>query len=254
MNIIEEKHYSVDAGMGEKMEGCPYSLFEDGHDVRNYIIPPRGHVLKGFRLEPSDTPVYDGKLIAQFEKEPLRERMSAVWHVLAWILIASIIIGLITLLTIGIFKPQKPQNRNPHPVETPAIPIDTVMETETTTVDPQSPDTADNPAPEVATPVEVSVPVTETPQPVVADDNALFKQAFWDLIHKRELAMDAYDGLYKQYKGKVGGEEFDYLRTIILKDYPTYKEWSRKLRKLPTDQAETLESVKTLKAKLNDIK
>ena len=82
MNIIEEKHYSVDAGMGEKMEGCPYSLFEDGHDVRNYIIPPRGHVLKGFRLEPSDTPVYDGKLIAQFEKEPLRERMSAVWHVL----------------------------------------------------------------------------------------------------------------------------------------------------------------------------
>ena len=75
-----------------------------------------------------------------------------------------------------------------------------------------------------------------------------------ELVRSAEMAMDAYDGLYKQYKGKVSGEEYDYLRFTILKDTPAYKEWSRKLRKVTTEQAEALHSIEALKSKLQDIK
>ena len=36
-----EKHYSIDPGEGKKMDGCPYSTFEDGRDVQDFIIPKR---------------------------------------------------------------------------------------------------------------------------------------------------------------------------------------------------------------------
>lgn len=254
MTDISEKHYSIDAGIGEKMDGCPYSLFEDGHDVQDYIIPPKGYSFKSFRFEPSDNQVYNGKLVAQFEKEPLRERLSSVFHVLAWILIAGIIIGLITILTIGIFKPQKSHTREPKPNTEITIPVaDTLVAESTEVNEPKDTIVEINQIAESQTTTEIENPVAETPQPAVTDDNTLFKQAFWTLIHQRDMAMDSYDGLYKQYKGKVSGEEYDYLRFTILKDYSTYKVWSTKLRKIPTDELASIESVETLKNRLKDI-
>lgn len=259
MTDISEKHYSIDAGIGDKMDGCPYSLYTDGHDVQAYIIPPKGYTFKGFKFEPSDNQVYDGKLVAQFEKEPFKERMSSVFHVLAWILVAGIIIGLITILLVGIFKPQKPHSNEPKPAETTTLVNEPLTETSNTLDRPgQANNAVEQQIPtqpvETQPVVEEQKPVVETPQPAATDDNTLFKQEFWTLIHQRELAMDAYDGLYKNYKGKVSGEEYDYLRFTILKDYSTYKEWSRKLHKIPMDELAKIETVEALKAKLTEIK
>lgn len=254
MTDISEKHYSIDAGIGEKMDGCPYSLFEDGHDVQDYIIPPKGYVFNGFRFEPTDNQVYDGKLIAQYEKEPLKERMASVFHVLAWILIAGIIIGLITILTIGIFKPKKPHTRETKPETEITIPVADTLATENAEID--SPKDTFKTVEQVAenqTVTEENKPIVETPQPAVTDDNTLFKQAFWTLIHQRDMVMDSYDGLYKQYKGKVNGEEYDYLRFTVLKDYHSYKDWSAKLRKVPAKELESIETIDALKSKLKEI-
>ena len=242
MTNFVEKHYSVDAGDGEKLDGCPDSLFEDGHDVQDYILPPRGYVFSKFTLEPlPDNQVYDGKLIAQYEKEPLKERITPVLHVISWILIAGVIIGIITFLTISVFNPKKPKNTGAKPeLEIAVNDLDTVNTNNAQTIENNQ---------EVN---ETSEPEVEHQQ-AVTDDNQLFRQEFWALIHQRELAMDAYDGLYKRYKGKVNGEEFDYLRFIILKDYLTYKDWSAKLREIPSAEIDSIETIETLKAKLKTI-
>lgn len=255
MTEISEKHYSIDAGIGEKMDGCPYSLFEDGHDVKDYIIPPKGYIFKGFRFESSDNQVYDGKLVAQFEREPFKERMASLFQVLVWVLVAGIIIGLITILTVGIFKPQKTHTRETKPETEVTIsaaesvatenaetnePLETVEETE------QVVENQDI--------TEKEIPVVETPQPAATDDNTLFKQEFWTLIRNRELHMDSYDGLYKKYKGKVSGEEYDYLRFTILKDASSYMEWSHKLRKISSTDIASVETIGALKSKLKEIK
>ena len=256
MTDISEKHYSIDAGIGEKMDGCPYSLFEDGHDVKDYIIPPKGYTFKGFRFEPSPNKIYDGKLVAQFEKEPFKERMAPLLHVLAWVFIAGIIIGLITILTVGIFKPQKTSGIDPNPIPEATTPIADTMATDNNMADitTTEPIQASEQIVESQNNNEEAQAVAETPAPVATDDNTQFKQTFWALIHQQEMAMDAYDGLYKQYKGKVSGDEYDYLRFTILKDASTYKEWIRKLRKIPSDQLDKLNSVETFKNKLKDIK
>lgn len=271
MTEFVEKHYSIDAGMGEKMDGCPYSLYEDGHDVQDYIIPPKGYYFAGFRFEPTpDSQVYDGKLVALYEKEQLKERMMPVMQVLAWIIIASIIIGLIVVLTVGIFKPNKPNNGYTSPqTEATLQPAENTIEaqptestvaetTETPQETPAETTTETQPATETQ-PVEETQPATETqpveetPKPAVTDDNTLFKQEFWTLIHNREIQMDAYDGLYKKYKGKVSGDEYNYLRLTILKDATSYKEWSRKLRKVPADELSKIDTIEALKTKLKAI-
>jgi hypothetical protein len=252
-----EKHFCIDAGKGEKMEGCPYSFYEDGHDVEEYIIPPKGYIFTGFKLQlMPDNQIYDGKLIAQYEKEPLKERMTSVLQVVIWVLIICIIIGLITVLAIGVFKPQKPQNQviEQPQGENPFIPIDTVAETDTATF--EAMDTTALSVPQTPESQSISSDTIQpkpTEQPILTDDNALFKQEFWALIHERNAMMDSYDGLYKQYKGKVSGEEYDYLRYTILKDSPSYIEWIGKLRKIPSGEIEAIESIATLKSKIKEI-
>lgn len=254
MENFSERHFSIDAGIGEKMSGCPYSIYEDGHDVEAYIIPPKGYVFVGFKYVPTpDSQVYNGKLVAQYEREPLKERMFSVLHYLVWVLIVAVIIGIITVLTIGVFKPQKTHNREAAPQNTPSLPCtDSVAFADTL------PNPAIDPVEETqdsilsAEPEEVKV--EEAPQPIVTDDNQSFKTEFWALIHQREMAMDSYDGLYKQYKGKVSGDEYDYLRFTILKDSPSYLEWSRKIRKIPANETASIETVDELKSKLKEIK
>ena len=237
------------------MDGCPYSLYEDGHDVEDYIIPPKGFVFIGFKHFPTpDNQVYDGRLVAQYEREPFKERLVSVLHYLVWVFTIAVIIGIITVLTIGVFKPQKPQNREAAPQNKTPLPYtDTVAFV----------DTLPYPIPDTTEDIQDSIPspeteekheeIKETPQTIVTDDNELFKTEFWALIHQREMAMDAYDNLYKKHKGKVSGKEFDYLRFTILQDTQSFVEWYRKLRKIPRTELESIENIKTLKDKIKEI-
>ena len=63
--------------------------------------------------------------------------------------------------------------------------------------------------------------------------------------------MDAYTDLYNKYKGNVKGEEYNYLRFTILKDYTNFKAWQYNLKKIPEDQLQTIKSIDVLK---NEIK
>ena len=66
--FFKERRFSIDPGKGKKMDGCPYSIYEDGRDVKDYIIPPKGYTFKGFQFDPdANNQIYDGNLIAEYE-------------------------------------------------------------------------------------------------------------------------------------------------------------------------------------------
>lgn len=248
-----EKHFCIDAGNGEKMNGCPYSLFEDGHDVKDYIVPPKGYEFVGFKLiEIPNNQIYDGKLVAQYKKLPWKERFTSVARGLIIALGVLAVIGIIIALTVSIFKTPNPSQKNKtKPQDEKPLVTDSVKPAlDTTTLTPSH-----SPEPE-PTPSEEHVAAQVAPietQPVPSDDpNVQFKQAFWDLIHQRTIMMDPYDELYKNYKDKASGEEYDYLRFTILKNFDTYKEWYRKLNKVPQNELEGINSIEALVQKLKE--
>ena len=115
-----EKHYSIDPGKGTKMEGCPYSFYEDGHDVHEFIIPPKGYAFTGFRFEPlPNNQIYDGKLVAQYEKVSVHDRLTSnLWKALIPVSITTVI-SVVVLLAVSIFReptPSRPSYRPPRPV------------------------------------------------------------------------------------------------------------------------------------------
>jgi len=256
MADFKERRFSIEPGKGKKMDGCPYSIYEDGHDVKDYIIPPKGYIFKGFRFDPdASNQIYDGKLIAIYEKETFNQKMmSQLWKfILAFAIIA--VIAIIAILAAGVFKdpspkPNRPTNETTAVVEpnepAPVVVVDTTVTeaVDTTSVSEEQP---------VETVNEVAEEQEETPQPVADDPNVLFKQAFWTLIHQRTILMDSYDTLYKDNKGKVEGEEYDYLRYTILKNSTAFKEWTGKLQKIPASELETINTVNDLKSKLKEI-
>lgn len=278
---IEEKHYSIDPGIGEKMEGCPYSTFEDGHDVQEYIIPPKDYDFVGFKFEPlPNNQIYDGKLVAQYEKSPIQHRLSSnVWKILLPAIIL-VVAAIVILLAVSIFRhPSKPKASKPKVVETVTLVsdstevTDSVAEAEKTEPAPAmtpeenateqkkvEPQPAEKPAEkpvekpaekpeEVAKPVEKPT-VPATPQPADTQE-AQFMNEFWTLIHQRTILMDPYHELFVKYKGKASGDEYDYLRFVILKDYATFKSWSGKLRAVPVNELKDIKTVNELKKKLN---
>ena len=95
--------------------------------------------------------------------------------------------------------------------------------------------------------------VKEEPQPAADDPTVKFKNDFWTLIHERTIMMDPYDNLFKENKNKVEGEEYEYLRTTILKDFSSFKAWSGKLHKIPVSELESINTVKDLKNKIYTI-
>ena len=258
---FKERHFSIDPGKGKKMDGCPYSTFEDGRDVMEFIIPPKGYTFKGFRFDPDAcNQIYDGKLIAEFEKNTFNDILkSNLWKIFLVIGIIAII-TVVVILVINVFSgPSKPVK--PHdPIvvmadsikETQAQQTQIAMDTTTSAnIDTIKPD-----AQEDAVIVDLSVKKDtmkmEEVQP--ADDpNIMFKQDFWTLIHQRTLMMDPYDKLYKDNKNKVEGEEYDYLKHTILKDFNSFKAWSGKLHKIPVTDLESINTIKDLKNKLYEI-
>lgn len=245
MDKYSEKHFCIDAGDGEKMDGCPYSLYEDGHDVQDYIIPPKGFKFTGFKcVMLPENRIYDGKLIAQYEKEPLSNRIQSN---LKYIILGAAALVIIIVLIALVAKPsgsKEKANKKQDVVEVVETPetVEVPETTEIETVDSDSINVIEN-TPEVA-PVEE--PVAQTP-------NEMFKQEFWGLIHQKTLQMDPYTDLYNKYKDQgVSGEEFEYLRLTILKDWSTYKEWYPKLKRIPDSELTSINTVNDLITKLNE--
>lgn len=252
-----EKHYCIDPGPGEKMDGCPYSVFEDGNDVKDYIIPPKGYVFVGFKFEPLiNNQIYDGKLVAQYEKSSIKERLTKdIWKILVPVIIVAVI-ALVVILAIGIFKDPKPKNPEPKTpkTETVGTTIDsTTTQIENTVAPNDTLDQEENSEISDLTNNQQVVEEQEKPQTPAEDPNVEFKNAFWELIHNGVIMMDPYHDLYVNYKGKVEGEEFDYLRLTILKDYASFKEWYGKLRKIPAEERRSIQSINALVLKLNEI-
>lgn len=315
MADFEEKKYSIDPGPGRKMDGCPYSNFEDGHDVQEYIIPPKGYVFSGFRFDPdANNQIYDGKLYAQYTKEPFNIRLkSNIWKLVLAVIIVAVI-GLIILLATSVFKDPKPQNNVP---KGPKTEVTTKPSKELEKTDNSLSKTTERKnsrkelrekerkekrerkekekqeklakkeaekakkeaekakkeaekgikngkenteniqqkqEPEAKPQEQVVEQVTQPQEPVapaVTDPNVLFKQEFWDLVHHRNPSMDAYTDLYNKYKAEVKGEEFDYLRYTVLKDYVHFKAWYDNLKKIPESQLQSIETVDALINKIN---
>ena len=249
---VRERHFSIDPAEGKKMDGCPYSTFEDGHDVKDFIIPPKGYVFTGFRFDPNaSNQIYDGKLIAEYAKEPFDEKLkSNLWKVLLALAILAVIAGIV-LLAVGVFKDPKPSRPAKAP-QTEMIATDSLPQTpDVTTEEPQKVEEPVAPAEEPK--VESTPKVKEEKAPVAETPATPFQKEFWALIHQRETKMDPYDSLYKANRNKVEGEEYDYLRFTILKDFPAFKEWSNKLRSIPNAEAEQIQDINTLKQKIKAI-
>ena len=259
-DFFKERRFSIDPGKGKKMDGCPYSIYEDGRDVKDYIIPPKGHIFKGFRFDPdASNQIYDGRLIAEYEKEPFNNILkSNLWKfILALGIIA--IITVVVILAINVFnkpKPDKPKTPEPTTVVS-----DTTGAKNKQTAETKTPETIGSetvkPAEKEDEVIDMNAKkddtVKEEPKPAVNDPDVKFKQDFWALVHERNTKMDPYDSLYKANKNQKG-EEYDYLYHTILKDYSSFKEWSGKLKKIPASEMEAINSVDDLKKKLNEIK
>ena len=261
MADFNKERFSIDPGKGKKMDGCPYSIYEDGRDVKDYIIPPKGYKFKGFRFDPdASNQIYDGRLIAEYEKEPFNDILkSNLWKfILALVIIA--VITVVVILAVNVFNKPKTDKPTKKP-ETTTLVKDTVKEK-----DKVQPAEKNAPAPakdtvkpndkDNAAILDLNAKkdtVKEEPQPAADDPNVQFKQAFWNLIHQRTIMMDPYDLLYKDNKNKVEGEEYEYLRFTILENFTSFKAWSGKLHKVPVSELESINSISDLKKKLNAI-
>lgn len=278
MTELNEKHYSIDPGIGKKMDGCPYSIYEDGKDVKDYIIPPRGYVFTGFRFDPdAKNQIYDGRLIAQYSKESFKTRLkSNTWKFLLAAIIV-LVIGVIVLLTTNVFKGPKSQNNTS---KTPKIEQTDNSLSEATKKNKKSrkekkedkKDKSESSTPKkdnnvteqskqepAVKPQEPEAkpqePVTQPQEPVKpaeTDSNVQFKQEFWALVHQRAYTMDSYHDLYTNYKGKVEGEEYNYLRYTILQDYASYKAWYDNLKRIPENQLQSINTIGELKKRINE--
>lgn len=261
-DFSKERRFSIDPGKGKKMDGCPYSVYEDGRDVKDYIIAPKGYKFKGFRFDPDAcNQIYDGRLIAEYEKESFVVTFkSNLWKVILALAIIAVI-TVVTILAVNVFNKPKTDKPSKKP-ETSAVAKDTVKEDEPKTVqhsDQVAPtnevvkpsDNKDAAALDLGDKKDKDA-VVETPQQASEDPNAQFKKEFWTLVHQRTIMMDPYDMLYKDNRNKVEGEEYEYLRYTILKDFNSFKEWSGKLHKIPVTELESINTVKDLKNKLQN--
>jgi flagellar biosynthesis GTPase FlhF len=285
MTELFEKHYSIDPGIGKKMDGCPYSNYEDGRDVKDYIIPPKGYVFSGFRFDPdAKNQIYDGRLIALYSKEPFKIRLkSNMWKFLLAAIIV-VVIGLIVLLATNVFKGPKSQNSTSKEPKTEVTTQPSKLEqtdnslSKTTKRNKKSrkekkkdkKDKSDSNTPKTdnnitdqskqepvvksqepeAKPQETMTQTQEPVKPAATNLETNFNQEFWDLIHQRTFSMDAYHDLYTNYKGKVEGEEYNYLRYTILQDYASYKAWYENLKKIPESQLQSINSIDELKKRI----
>ena len=261
---FKERRFSIDPGKGKKMDGCPYSIYEDGRDVKDYIIPPKGYYFKGFRFDPdASNQIYDGKLIAEYEKESFNDVVkSNLWKVLLIVVIVAAI-AVVVFLALGVFKSPKSTRTTKDP-KPEVVAVDTLTKTDsivspTTEVTKEDSTTTQTEGTTIEQEEETpTATVDETnqqdePKSDAEDPNTQFKKDFWDLIHQRTILMDPYDILYKNNKDKASGEEYEYLKQTILRDSPHFKEWTGKLRKIPVTELQRINTIADLKSKIKEI-
>lgn len=279
--------YFVDPGIGEKTQNCPYSNYADGRDVEMFIIPPKGYILTGFKLEPYDTPdhFYDGKIVAQYEKTSFLYGLKQ--NLLKYIA-ALVIIVLVSLIAVSIVRQnmtqpeQLAQSSRPEP-ETIATPIvvDTIEESDTIALLPdtvlyESEDTVGGMTTEEIAQEEPTENIEEEPvKPDIIQEDTIkeesakekpietvvetpevqltpaeikteFKKEFWALIHHQEKRMSQYGKLYREYKGKVKGSEYNYLWLTILQSTSGFKVWNQKLNRIPADEIKDVNTISQL--------
>ena len=115
-NLDQEHFYYVDPGIGEKRPGCPYTLYQDGRDVKSFIVPPKGYELTGFKLVPLEADkFYDGKIVAQFEKVPFSAPFikEPKKYLLTFLSFASVLAVLVFFFTNGKSKMSPQHAMNP---------------------------------------------------------------------------------------------------------------------------------------------
>lgn len=247
MSSLTEKRYYIEAGEGEKRDTCPsYSYFEDGRDAKSGIIPPKDHILKGFRFDPHcPDDSYNGTLYAEYEMAPLSTRLKLNYgkYVLAFF---GILVVLVILAALGVFSND---NSTPNtPRQTPQL-IDTVSNSLPSKTDSIPTGNSND------TLISKEEPSsTKEGEPIESTEITQFKREFWELIHRRERQMDTYNDLYLKYKGTVKCQEYDYLRSTILESSTAYREWVSKLRKIPSYEIEDIDNIDALIKKFKETK
>lgn len=285
----KDRFYLVDPGIGEKSDICPYSVFEDGRDVKAYIIPPDGYELSGFKFEPYHSPdhFYDGKVVAQFVKEKsfIETAKPHLWkYITALVAVIGIIVGLILFFgnrnknhEVVYVEAESASTEAPATVDNSikAIPTETVN-TENVTEEAEAQETVAEPEAVVEqqatkeepvneeivkegvvneekeqTPVNEVVETEKAPLPT-AEMTAQFKDEFWALIHQQESKMPTYGKLYRTYKEKAEGEEYKYLGWTILRSTNDFEVWSNILLSVPSDRISTVNNIDQLSKLLEE--
>lgn len=262
-----KKHfYYVDPGIGEKGEFCPYSSFEDGHDVKMYITPPEGYELSGFKFEPYDSPddFYEGKVVAQFVKQDsFTEIVGPNFgkYIIAFVALIGIVVGIILFFF-------NLNNKRESVIEYPVIEAVSIVDDsiksivseeakgQQTAAEPEvvveQKTVIDEPVEEevvkeekVQAPAKEVVKTEKTPLPT-AEMTAQFKEEFWTLIHQQENKMPAYGKLFRTYKEKAEGEEYKYLGWTILRSTKDFAVWSNLLLSVPPERISTVNNIDQL--------
>lgn len=275
-NNNKDRFYLVDPGIGEKSEICPYSVFEDGRDVKAYIIPPDGYELSGFKFEPYDSPdhFYEGKVVAQFVKEKSFMEIARphLWkYITALVAVIGIIVGLILFFgnrnknhEVVYVEAESASTEAPSTIgnSIKAIPTETVN-TENVTEEAEVQEAVAEQEAVAQQEVVKEEPLKEevvkekkeqTDEQQLPDEqqlsqeemNAQFKEEFWALIHKQEKNMALYGRLFRAYKDKVECAEFKYMVKFILRNTSDFRAWNENLLSIPSDEIKNVSTIDQL--------
>lgn len=289
-NIDQEHFYYVDAGIGEKSPGCPYTHYQDGRDVKSFIIPPKGYELTGFKLVPWEADkFYDGKIVAQFEKIPFSISLKRNFG--KYLLTTISFLGVIAVLAY-FFTNRRPKHSTQHfkypNTEVATVHADTMNQEQAADsfsminedsiinqavketaveedideekVEEQVQPTENTVEPNVKENEAVQVAKAESePKQQSQPEEALTKEQFhyelWELIHHKERHMRTYKDLYNKYKGlHLKNKEFFYLYLTILENTSGFEEWKANLVKIPDDKLKSINTIDALKQKLEEYK
>ena len=271
-NIPQDHFYSVDPGIGKKDRTCPYSLYEDGRDVVQFIYPPRGYEFVGFKfVSYGSNSFYDGRIVAQYEKVSLSTRIKKkpMPYLLSLLGIIVVLGGLIYFLVNSRPTPKKPPKQQAK-TEVKAASVDTTVQEQVTdtcmiaevasneetekeeiiqeevkTVEPKEEEVAVKPEPKPE-PVQATQPTAELTK-------EQFHQEFWGLIYRKETRMDTYMNLYNKYKSlQLRSNEFYYLYLTILENTSAFNSWKAKLLLIPNDELKAINTINELKQKIEE--
>lgn len=286
MSNTERDHfYYVDPGIGEKQQGCPYTFYKDGHDVRSFITPPDGYELTDFKFEPYPEDLfYDGKIIAQYKKIPFSDMLKK--NLGRYVLVFLTIIGLLAAVVFGFrfvqqhkngimrrlkLKPKteikaKPANKTKQgPVadstKIKAIKINgkasndevatekIVEQKETSPIE----EAVEHKEAAETEQSEIALNTHQEPQLADALTTEQFQQEFWDLIHRKARQMGTYGDLYRKYKdSNINCKEFSYLYSTILENNNAFDVWKAKMVQIPEDEIRSINSINTLRKVLEE--